>query len=139
MKRATTSRSGSRSAIFQGPRVGALGLMRDVHSLWLLAQDAWIGWLALTQVSKALEEKEFAEMCNRNGTESSLIAEWCHTQFKSHIAQASSWAEPGLGGVMGTRGGCFPWEPVVQSRVHGSRRALQLAWPKQECKVQSAK
>ena len=38
-----------RSAIFQGPRVGALGLMRDVHSLWLLAQDAWIGWLALTQ------------------------------------------------------------------------------------------
>jgi hypothetical protein len=77
-----------RAAMFQGPRVGTLGLMRDVHDLWLLAQDAWIGWLALTRVARALEEKELAEKCNHNGAESSLIAEWCHTQFKSHIAQA---------------------------------------------------
>ena len=32
--------------------------MRDIHDLWLLAQDAWFGWLALKQVSKALEETE---------------------------------------------------------------------------------
>jgi hypothetical protein len=62
--------------------------MRDVHDLWLLAQDAWIGWLALTQVSKALEQKDLVEWCDRNGRESSRIAEWCHTQFKSQIAQA---------------------------------------------------
>lgn len=77
-----------RNAMFQGPRVGMLGLMRDIHDLWLLAQDAWIGWLALKQVAKALEETELVEACNRNGRESSLVAEWCHTQFKTHIAQA---------------------------------------------------
>lgn len=77
-----------RAAMFQGPRIGGLGLMRDVHDLWLLARDAWIGWLALEQAAKALGEKELVESSNHNGGESGLIAEWCHTQFKSHIAQA---------------------------------------------------
>jgi anaerobic selenocysteine-containing dehydrogenase len=77
-----------RAAMFRGPRVGTLGLCRDVHDLWLLAQDAWIGWLALKQVSRAIEEKGLVEACDRNGLESSQVAEWCHTQFKAHIAQA---------------------------------------------------
>lgn len=77
-----------RGAMFQGPRVGALGLMRDVHDLWLLAQDAWIGWLAMVQAAKALEEKELAQTGNSYSAEVSLITEWCHTQFKDHIAQA---------------------------------------------------
>lgn len=77
-----------RAAMFQGPRIGGLGLMRDVHDLWLLAQDAWIGWLALEQVAKALEDKTLAEISDKNGGEAGLIAAWCQTQFKAHIAQA---------------------------------------------------
>jgi hypothetical protein len=46
------------------------------------------GWLALEQVAKALEEKGLVEACNKSGGGSVLIAEWCHTQFKGHIAQA---------------------------------------------------
>lgn len=77
-----------RAAMFQGPRPGGLGLMRDVHDLWLMAQDAWVGWLALEQVAKALEEKDLVASAHQSGGESGLIAEWCHTQFKAHIAQA---------------------------------------------------
>jgi ferredoxin-nitrate reductase len=77
-----------RASMFQGPRVGTLGLMRDIHDLWLLAQDAWIGWLALEQVAKALEEKPLVATCEHDGGEAGLIADWCHTEFKSHIAQA---------------------------------------------------
>ncbi len=77
-----------RAGMFQEDRVGGLGLMRDVHDLWLLAQDAWICWLALEQVAKALEEKVLIETCNQNGGEAGLIVAWCQTQFKTHIAQA---------------------------------------------------
>jgi hypothetical protein len=46
------------SELFQGPRRGALALLRDLHDLWLLATEAQICWTLLAQAAQALRNKD---------------------------------------------------------------------------------
>ena len=77
-----------RAALFGGPRPGGLGLMRDVHDLAVMARDAEVGWIALNQVARALDDPELRAASEAILAEVRLMAGWCQTQFKDQIAQA---------------------------------------------------
>jgi anaerobic selenocysteine-containing dehydrogenase len=46
-------------ALFHGPRTGGLGLVRDLHDLWLLTQELRLSYEVLNQAAQALHDKEF--------------------------------------------------------------------------------
>lgn len=49
--------------LFQGTRTGSLALLRDLHDLWLLANEVHLCWLVLDQAAKALRDQQFEKTC----------------------------------------------------------------------------
>src|SRR3954453_4980358 len=58
-----------RSALFDGARVGGVGLVRDLQDASALATHLRLAWTALYQASRALHDKELNDVANRCGLE----------------------------------------------------------------------
>jgi NADP-dependent 3-hydroxy acid dehydrogenase YdfG/formylmethanofuran dehydrogenase subunit D len=52
-------------ALFHGPRGGGLGLVRDLHDLWVLAQEVTLAYTLLGQASQALRDTELSAVLAR--------------------------------------------------------------------------
>lgn len=50
-------------ALFHGPRRGSLALVRDLHDLWLLANEVSLCWIVLEQAAQALRDDELEQVC----------------------------------------------------------------------------
>jgi hypothetical protein len=57
---------GSVKNLFDGPRSGGLGLLRDLHDLWLAANEVHLDYEAVKQAAKALHDQPLAETCERH-------------------------------------------------------------------------
>jgi hypothetical protein len=77
-----------RDALFHDPRVGGVGLARDLHDLWLLAQSVHMCWTALAQAAKAAKELQLKELCDRCGAQTNQQLAWIRTHFSEVTAQA---------------------------------------------------
>ena len=44
--------------LFSEPRNGSLALLRDLHDLWLMANEADLCWIVLSQAAQGLHDKE---------------------------------------------------------------------------------
>lgn len=77
-----------RSSLFQGPRAGGFGLLRDLHDLYLLANEAHLCWMILLQAGQALRDKELEAACLKLGGETDGQISWLQTRIKQAAPQA---------------------------------------------------
>ena len=75
------------SALFQGPRTGGLGLLRDLHDLWLAASEVHLCYEALGQAGKALRDRELIEICRVCGDETDRQIAWLRTRIDQAAPQ----------------------------------------------------
>jgi anaerobic selenocysteine-containing dehydrogenase len=77
-----------KQSLFQGPRSGGFGLVRDLHDLFLITTEAHLGWTILLQTAKALRDKEFIAACTKLGGETDGQRSWLQTRIKQAVPQA---------------------------------------------------
>jgi ferredoxin-nitrate reductase len=75
-------------ALFHGPRSGGLGLLRDLHDLWLLAGEVHLCWEVLSKAAMALHDEELKTACQRCGQETDRQIAWLRTRIDQSAPQA---------------------------------------------------
>jgi hypothetical protein len=84
----TTDPQRMRSALFHGARVGGLGTLRDLHDLFLLAQQTRMSWTVLCQAAKTVHDAQLENDCVAWGAQTDRQIEWLKTQLKHISPQA---------------------------------------------------
>jgi hypothetical protein len=74
-------------ALFDKPRMGAMGLLRDLHGLWLLANEVKLCWTILHQAAQALHDEELEMSCLQFGDQTNRQVAWLLTKIKQSAAQ----------------------------------------------------
>lgn len=75
-------------SLFQGPRITSTGLLRDLHDLWLLANQVHLCYLALGQAARALRDMDMERACQDLGLETDRQIAWLLTHIKQIAPQA---------------------------------------------------
>lgn len=75
-------------ALFHGPRNGGLGLVRDLHDLWLLTQEVSLIYELLTQAAAALRDEEMKSILGRNSSQTFRQSDWIRTRIDHAAPQA---------------------------------------------------
>lgn len=74
--------------LFQGARIGGLGLLRDLHDLWLMASEVHISWTVLFQAARALRDRELEQACQEGLSIADRQIAWLTTRIKQSAPQA---------------------------------------------------
>jgi hypothetical protein len=74
-------------ALFDKPRMGAMGLLRDLHGLWLLANEVKLCWTILQQAAQALRDQELEMSCLQFGEQTNRQIAWLLTKIRQSAAQ----------------------------------------------------
>jgi hypothetical protein len=77
-----------RSALFEGPRSGGIGLLRDLHDLWLAAAEVHLCYEAIKQAGKALHDEDLVDFCEQCGRETDRQLAWLRTRIDQSAPQA---------------------------------------------------
>jgi hypothetical protein len=75
-------------ALFQGPRQGSLALLRDLHDLWLMANEVQLCWTVLEQAAQALRDDALEQLCQTGGQETRRQIAFFLTRIKQAAPQA---------------------------------------------------
>jgi hypothetical protein len=70
------------------PRRGALGLIRDLHDLWLLTQEVQLCWTVIQQATLALRDEELKATCEFCSARTKRQADWLLGRIKQAAPQA---------------------------------------------------
>jgi hypothetical protein len=76
------------SEIFKGSREGGLGLLRDLHDLYLMAAECDISWTLVGQAAKGARDEELDEVVGRCEGETAIQMKWLRTRMKQAAPQA---------------------------------------------------
>lgn len=74
--------------LFAGPRKGSLALLRDLHDLWLLANEVKLCWTVLLQAAYSLHDQELQKACTEFGKETERQINWLQTRIKQAAPQS---------------------------------------------------
>ena len=74
--------------LFHGPRSGGLGLVRDLHDLWLLVQEIQLSYELAIQAARALHDKEMEDILARTSEITRRQAAWLRTRIDQAAPQA---------------------------------------------------
>lgn len=74
--------------MFDKPRTGSLALLRDLHDLWLLANQVQVCWTVLLQAAKALQDEELETTCSQCSAQTKRQIAWLLTRIKQAAPQA---------------------------------------------------
>lgn len=75
-------------ALFTGARRGRLGLLRDLHDLYLLATQCEISSTLLAQAAEGVRDEELLDVIRRCAAETSGHLLWLHTLMRQIALQA---------------------------------------------------
>ena len=75
-------------ALFHGPRSGSLGLVRDLHDLWLLAQEVTLAYELLMQAGRSLRDEEMLRIVEEASRQTRRQADWLRTRIDQAAPQA---------------------------------------------------
>jgi ferredoxin-nitrate reductase len=78
---------GSIKQLFDGPRSGGLGLLRDLHDLWLLSNEVHLGCEAVGQAAKALHDQPLVDACERSLAKVDREIAWLRTRIDQAAPQ----------------------------------------------------
>ncbi|MFC4563050.1 hypothetical protein ACFO4E_14390 [Nocardiopsis mangrovi] len=70
------------AAAFAGPHGGGIGLLRDLHALYLLAADCEISWTIADRAAQAAGDAELAEVVARCRAETSGQVAWLRARIR---------------------------------------------------------
>ncbi|HLP18151.1 MAG TPA: molybdopterin oxidoreductase [Bacteroidota bacterium] len=73
--------------LFRGARKGGLGLLRDLHDLYILATEVKLTYEILKQASEALRDKELLAFCDSSMKETVRQLNWIETRIRQAAPQ----------------------------------------------------
>ncbi len=76
------------SSLFRGSRSGGVGLLRDLHDLWLMAHEVHVTWEILSQAARALRDEEFIAICEEGRNDNNRQIAWIRTRIDASAPQA---------------------------------------------------
>jgi hypothetical protein len=76
------------SAIFQGPRGGGLGLLRDLQDLYLMATECDIAWTVLGQAAQGVRDGDLLDVVKGCEQETAMQLKWIRSRMKEAAPQA---------------------------------------------------
>ena len=81
------------SELFSGTRSGGLGLLRDLHDLYLMATECDIAWTLVGQAAQGARDQELVQVVQRCEQETAMQMKWLRTRMKQAAPQALVVAE----------------------------------------------
>jgi hypothetical protein len=82
-----------KSLLFVKPRTGGLALLRDLHDLWLMSNEAELCCLVLKMAAMGLQDKELLTACDTMEKQTKRQTAWLLTRIKSAAPQTLIAAE----------------------------------------------
>jgi hypothetical protein len=76
------------SDLFAGPRDGPIGLLRDLHDLYLMACECDIVWTVVGQAAQGARDRELLEIVQSCESETTMQAKWARGRMKEAAPQA---------------------------------------------------
>jgi ferredoxin-nitrate reductase len=76
------------AGLFKGTRSGGYGLIRDLHDIWLLANEAHIAWFVLHLAARAAHDTELVAAIDEMDPETDRIMNWTQTRIDQAASQA---------------------------------------------------
>jgi hypothetical protein len=76
------------SATFTTGRTGPLGLMRDLHDLYLMAAECDLVWSLIAQAAQGVRDEELLQVVRSCEGETSVQMLWLHGRMKQAAPQA---------------------------------------------------
>lgn len=76
------------SELFRGARQGGLGLLRDLHDLYLMAAETDIAWTLIGQAAKGIRDDKLLSAVEQCEQETSVQLKWLKTRMKQAAPQA---------------------------------------------------
>jgi hypothetical protein len=76
------------AVIFQGTREGGIGLLRDLHDLYLMAAMCDIAWTMVGQAAKGLRDDDLLAAVTAAEEETAVQLKWLRTRMKQAAPQA---------------------------------------------------
>jgi hypothetical protein len=74
--------------LFGGARHGGLGLLRDLHDLYLMATEADISWTLIGQAAQGVRDSDLLDVVLRCEDDTSVLLRWLKTRMKQAAPQA---------------------------------------------------
>jgi hypothetical protein len=74
--------------LFQGTRSGGLGLLRDLHDLYLMASQSDISWTMIGQAAHGARDTDLLNTVNACEHDTSIQLAWIRTRMKAAAPQA---------------------------------------------------
>ena len=81
------------SELFAGTREGPLGLLRDLHDLYLMASEVDVAWTLIAQAAQGARDQDLLELTQTCEEETATQLAWLRTQMKQAAPQALVVAE----------------------------------------------
>jgi hypothetical protein len=75
------------SELFQGTRSGGLGLLRDLHDLYLMACECDMAWTLVAQAAQGARDSELLEVTRGCEGETAMTLRWLATRMKQAAPQ----------------------------------------------------
>jgi hypothetical protein len=75
-------------ALFQGPREGGLGLLRDLHDLYLMACECDVAWTLVGQAAQGARDTELFQVVQGCEGETAGQLQWILSRMKQAAPQA---------------------------------------------------
>jgi hypothetical protein len=76
------------SDLFQGSRAGGLGLLRDLHDLYLMAAQCDISWTLIGQAAQGARDSELLSLVQESEQDTAMQMKWLRTRMKQAAPQA---------------------------------------------------
>jgi hypothetical protein len=76
------------SELFRGTRSGGLGLLRDLHDLYLMACECDMAWTLVGQAARGARDGELLELVESSEGETATTLKWLSTRMKQAAPQA---------------------------------------------------
>src|SRR4029453_9372692 len=70
------------SELFRGTRTGGIGLLRDLHDLYLMAAECDICWTVVGQAARGARDQALIEVVERCEGETAIQLKWLRTRMK---------------------------------------------------------
>ncbi|HEY9642662.1 MAG TPA: hypothetical protein V6C57_19400, partial [Coleofasciculaceae cyanobacterium] len=74
-------------SLFEEPRSGSLALLRDLHDLWLIANEVNLCWVVILQAARALRDLELEDLCQQLDDQTHRQQAWLLTRIKQAAPQ----------------------------------------------------
>jgi hypothetical protein len=76
------------SELFRGTRSGGVGLLRDLHDLYLMAAECDMCWTVVGQAAQGARDEELLAVVRRCEGETAIQLKWLRTRMKQAAPQA---------------------------------------------------